>query len=94
MWPRTANAAPVLRQVAEGVEGGPDRLGVRVVRVVDDRHSVRPPVDLHPPPAARHRGGKPVRDVGEAEAELAREGGGGQGVRYVMRAVQPQGDRG
>ena len=85
--------APVLREVPEGLERGPDGLGVRVVRVVDDRHSVRSPVDFHPPPAAGDGGGQPVRDVGEAEAELARERGRGQGIRNVMRAVQPQGDR-
>jgi hypothetical protein len=56
--------------------------------------TVRPVADLHPPPAARGRGGQPVRDAGQAEAELAGQGGGGQGVRHMMRAVQPHGDRG
>ena len=85
---------PVLRQMAESRQGSPDRLGVRVVRVVDDRHPISPSVDLHPPPAARHRRGKPVRDAGQAQAELVREGRGGQGVRHDMGAMQPQGYRG
>ena len=51
-------------------------------------------VDLHPPPAAGDRGGQPVRDTGQIQAQLAGQGGGGQGVRHVVRAVQPEGHPG
>ena len=66
--------APALRQVRESVDRGPNGLGVRVVGIVNDRHSIRPLVDFHPPPAARDRGGKPVRDGIQAQAQFAREG--------------------
>ena len=66
MWPEDRERAPVPRQVPQRVDGGPNGLGVRVVGIVNDRHSIRPLADLHPPPAARDRGGKPVRDPVEA----------------------------
>jgi hypothetical protein len=62
--------APVPRQVSEGFDRGPNGLGVRVVGIVNYHYSIRAPTDFHPPPAARDRGAQPVRDVGEAKAEL------------------------
>ncbi len=85
--------APAGGQVTQGRQGGPDRLGIGVVGVVDDRHPICPAVDFHPPPAARYRGAQGIRGIGQAQAELAGQGRGGQGIRHVMRAMQPQGDR-
>ena len=94
MWPRTAKARPSRRQVAQGVQRGPDRLGVRVVGVVDDRHAVWP---RGGPPSATgcappRRTARP-RCPASSRPSSRGQGGGGQRVRHVVGAVQPEGDR-
>jgi hypothetical protein len=43
-----AGRPPTAADGGERLEGGPHRVGVRVVGVVDDDHAVGPLADLHP----------------------------------------------
>ena len=66
---------PLPRHPGQRGQRGPHRLGVGVVRVVDHGDAVGPPVDLHPPPAARlgsrQRGGDSAGAMPRARAAPA-----------------------
>ena len=95
MWPSTANPRrpAACRHMRQRLDRGAHRIGVGVVGVVDDEHPVGALAHFHPPPAARGRRRQRVGDRRDVHAEFGGDRGGGEGVRHVVRAVQPQRDR-